>query len=87
MNAHRARTFVESRRYLENASIVSTSRQSIWKCMLLRIRAYHLLVDSNMAVRSFLSDNLNKSFDASVEMDSRVHFADSEIRNPDHLVQ
>lgn len=49
--------------------------------------AYRLLVDSNMAVRSFLNDNLNMNFDASVEMDSRVHFADSEIQSLGHLVR
>lgn len=35
---------------------------------------YRLLVGSNMVAHSFLSDNLNMNFDASVEMDNRAHF-------------
>lgn len=38
-----------------------------------------------MAARNFLNDNSNMNFDASVENDSQVHYADSEIPNLVHF--
>lgn len=48
---------------------------------------YHLLADSNTAVRNFLNDNLNTNFDALEGMDNLKHFADLENLNLVHLVR